>query len=104
MAQTEFDRGLQVPKLVTAVVAFSLEFEGEHGFALHQAGNAVGELNLAARALADSGQIIEDRRGQQIAPYHGQSRRGLRRLWLLDNVRHLADTRRDRSLQGHDSI
>ncbi len=69
MIEAELDGRLQVTELAAAVVALSFEFEGEYLFALHQARDAVGELNLAARALPNLCQVLEYRRRQQI-PAH----------------------------------
>ena len=62
MLQAVLHGRLQVSELAAAVVALAFEFEGIHRFALHQARDAVGELNLAAGALADFRQVVEDRR------------------------------------------
>ncbi len=53
MLQAIFHSGLQVSEFAAAIVALALELEGIHRFVLHQAGDAVGQLNLAAGALAD---------------------------------------------------
>lgn len=46
------NRGLQVAKLGAAVIANTLEFIGEHFFFFQQLRDAIGQLNLPARAGA----------------------------------------------------
>src|SRR3981081_4056903 len=66
VAQGELDGGLQVSELAAAVVALAREAVSVHGFFLHQRRDAVGELNLAARASPDLLQVLENRRRQYI--------------------------------------
>ena len=56
---------LQVAELVAAVVALAFELERIHRLALHEPRNAVGELDLAAGALADFREVVEDRGARQ---------------------------------------
>ena len=62
MAERVLDRRLQVAELAAAVVALAAEAIGVHGLLAHERGDAVGELDLAARAAADALQVLENRR------------------------------------------
>ena len=57
-----------------------------HGFVLHEARDAVGQLNLVAGAAPGRLQLVEDPRCQQIPPHHGQVGRGVFRLRFLDDA------------------
>ena len=104
MLETELDGRLQVAELVAAIVALALELERIDGLALHEPRDAVGELDLAARALADLREVVEQGAGQEIAPDHGEGGRRLVGLGLLDDVDDLAHALDDRFLQGHDAV
>ena len=54
MRQRVFHVGLQIAELAAAVEALAREPVGVHGFVVHEPRDAVGELDLAARALADA--------------------------------------------------
>src|ERR1039458_28782 len=58
---------LQISELIAAVEAPACESVRIDGFALHQAGDAVGQLNLATRPLADLLEFVEDRGRQHVA-------------------------------------
>src|SRR5438045_3952643 len=60
VTQGELDGGLQIAELAAAVVALAGKAVGIHGLFLHECRNAVGELNLTARALADLLQVLEN--------------------------------------------
>src|SRR5882724_11920827 len=62
VAQGELHGGLQVAQLASAVIALAHEAVGVNGLFLHQRRNAVGQLDLAARALPDLLQVLENRR------------------------------------------
>jgi hypothetical protein len=59
MLEAELHGRLQVAELVPAIVALTLELERVHRLALHEPRDAVGELDLAARAFADFREVLE---------------------------------------------
>ena len=62
MLQGELDGGLEVAELRAAVVALALERIGVDRLVGEQRGDAVGQLDLAARAAADRLELAVDRR------------------------------------------
>src|SRR5580765_7436232 len=103
MTQAELDLRLHVAELRAAVVALARQAHREHALVFEQRGNAVGELDLAARAGRDLRQHLEDARRQNVAADHaeiGRRRRGLRLLDDAVDARgvalHLVD--------GHDAV
>src|SRR5580658_1262718 len=98
MAESEFDRRLQIAELAAAVVALAREAVGVHGLFAHERGDAVSELNLTARAAADALEMLEDRGREHVATDDGERRGRSRGLRLLDDA---ADATR-RGLVGLD--
>ncbi len=93
MAEGKLDSGLQVSELAAAVVALAREAVGVDGFFLHQRRDAVGELNLAARAVPDLLQVLENRRGQDITADDRQIGRRLGGFRLFNDAVHAAGGR-----------
>ena len=56
-----------------------------NGFLIHEACDAVGQLNFIPRTALRGPQLVEDSRRQQIAPHHGQIGRGVLGVRLLDD-------------------
>ena len=86
MLERVFDIGLQVSELAATVEALALEPVGVHGFIVHETRDAIGELDLAAGALADALEMVEHARRQQVAADYREVGRRLVRLGLLDDA------------------
>ena len=70
MRERVFHVGLQVAELAAAVVALARELVGVHRLVSHEPRDAVGELDLAARALAYLLQVREQAWREQVAAHH----------------------------------
>ena len=81
-----FHGRLQVAELAAAVVALAVEAMRIHRLLCHKRADAVRELNLSPRALADLFQVPEDGRRQDITADNGEIGWRGRRLWLLDDA------------------
>src|SRR3569833_981824 len=64
MRERILHRRLQVTQLTAAVITLAGEAVRVHGLLAHQRRDTVSESNLAARALPDFLQVLENRRGQ----------------------------------------
>src|SRR6218665_2169794 len=84
--QRQFHRGLEKGLLAVGVVAVVLVLEGVHGLAVQQAGDAVGQLYLAAHALRLVADLLEYRRCQDVAAGHAHARRGGVGLGFFDDA------------------
>src|SRR5206468_727169 len=89
--ETELDVRLQEAELLPDVVAAGREDPTEDGFGLEEQRDRVGELVLAADARLDALERVEDGRCEDVPPDHGQVRRRLVRLRLLDDGAHAAE-------------
>src|SRR5258705_10494549 len=75
MLQSVIDSRFEEAELAAAVVATPFEREREHALLRDQALNPVRELNLATCTRRHRTQVMEDARGQHIAPHDGKRRR-----------------------------
>ena len=75
--------------LVAAIVALAVEGEAVEGLAADQRGHAVGELDLAARAFAESAEDRHDLGLEDVAADHAQVGRRVLGRRLLDQALHL---------------
>ena len=82
----ELDRGLEVAELRAAVVPLALERIGEDGLVREQRGDAIGQLDLTARATTDGLELAVDRRGEHVTADHRKVGRRVLRLWFLDDA------------------
>jgi hypothetical protein len=83
--ERQLDVGLQEAFLAAAVVAAPLVAVGEHLLVLEQAGDAVGELDLAADAARLGGDLVEHARRQHVAAGDAEARRRDLGRGLLDD-------------------
>src|SRR3954471_18311319 len=67
MLEPEVERRFEVAQLVAAVVAMSLEAIRQHPLLLHQAGDAVRELDLAAGTRRHGAQVVKQARRENVA-------------------------------------
>src|SRR5690606_3404471 len=84
--QRILDGRAQVPDLAAAVIAPAVERPDVDGLVGEQRGNAVRELNLAARAAPGMLELLEDRRRQHVAADDSEIRRRFLRPRLLDDL------------------
>ena len=70
MRQRVFHVRLQIAELAAAVEALAVEPVRVHRFVVHEARDAVGELDLATRALPDALEMREHARREQVAAHH----------------------------------
>src|SRR6266850_3608362 len=75
---------LKVAELGSAVVARALELVCQRALLVEERGNAVGQLDLAARSRSDLLEVTEDLRRQYVAPYHRKIGWRILRPRLLD--------------------
>jgi hypothetical protein len=76
----ELDRGLEVAELRAAVVPLALERIGKDGLVREQRGDAVGQLDLAARTAPRLLELVVDTRREQVTADNREVRRRVRRL------------------------
>src|ERR1700733_14703224 len=81
-----FHGRLQIAELAAAVVALAFEAMRVYRLLAHERTDAIGELNLPARAMADLFQMPEDCGCQDITADDGEIRGCDRRLGLLDDA------------------
>ena len=102
MRQRVVDGGLQIAELAAAVITGAHETVCVHRLLVEQSGDAVGELDLAARAASDALEVIEDARREQVAPHHRQRRGCSGRPRLLDDA--VDAPRVAAALRGDDAV
>src|SRR5262249_37749121 len=86
VAQTVLDGGAQISDLAAAVVANAGERQHVHGLVVHEAGNAVGQLDLTACAALSLLELGEDAGRQDVAADDREIRRRILRLRLLNDA------------------
>jgi hypothetical protein len=101
--QREIHGRLEVTDLRAAVVAPALEFVGVHVLLAQQPADAVGELDLAARARARVLEEMEDARRKDVAADDSQRRGRFLGFGLLHHRGDLRDPLRD-FLRGDDAV
>lgn len=89
MFQGVFDGGLEVSKLATAVVALADKSVGEYALFRQQLGNGVGKLYFTPSAAFCLLKELENSRGKDVTPDHGEVGWSGGRLGLLDDLFHL---------------
>ena len=67
MLEAELDGRLEVAELGAAIVARAFERVGIHSLVAKQRGDAIGELDLAARPASRALELLVDRRRQDLA-------------------------------------
>src|SRR5215472_11769896 len=88
VTQCILHRRLQIPELAATVVPLAFEAVRVHRLLPHQRSDAVGELDLPARATTDALEVLEDRRREHVAADHGEARGCDGGLRLLDYAAH----------------
>ena len=86
MRERVFHVGLQIAELAAAVVTLAGELVGVHRLVTHEPRDAVGELDLAARAFANLLEMREQARREQVAAHHREIRGRLRGLRLFHDA------------------
>src|SRR5690606_17158403 len=86
MPQRILDGGAQIADLAAAVVPGAMERPDVHRLVREQRGDAVGQLNLAARASTGALELVEDGGCQHVTADDGEVRRRLFRPRLLDDL------------------
>ena len=94
---------MQKAFFAAAVVAFAAVLKGVNAFGLHQARNAVGELDLSAYAARLLANLIKHRRGEYVAAGHAHARRRYFRRRLFHHARDL-DQPGLHGVSGHDAV
>ena len=79
MRQCQLDGGFQKTFLAATVITFAAVLEGIHRLLRQQAGNTIGQLDLAAHARGLAANMVENSGRQNIAASHRHAGRGY--LW-----------------------